>query len=145
MKNIGFLTISLILFACSAEDATLKSIDPNTVSISELKGTHTTTQVAASIVTIDGEEITAASQLKADTEYDILLKGEGADFIRIKFGHVFETLKSPVYTGSPSSEFVYRIKTSPDFDDRIYINVVPLHKDGNGFIREHPQAFFLPN
>ena len=83
--------------------------------------------------------------LIADTEYDIILKGEGADFIRIKFGHVFETLKSPVYTGSPSSEFVYRIKTSPDFDDRIYINVVPLHKDGNGFIREHPQAFFLPN
>ncbi|HEY8513122.1 MAG TPA: hypothetical protein VIL31_14280 [Cyclobacteriaceae bacterium] len=145
MKNIGFFIISLISLGCSTEDRILKSIDPNAINIRELKGTHTTTQVAASIVTLDGEEITEAGQLKADTEYDIILKGEGADFIRINFGHVFEILKSPVYTGSPSSKFVYRIKTSPDFDDRIYINVVPLHLDGNEFIREHPQAFFLPN
>jgi len=145
MKNIGFLIISLIFFGCSTEDTMLRSIDPNAINISELKGTHATTQVTASIVTLDGEKIADASQLKADTEYDIILKGEGADFIRIKFGHVFETLKSPVYTGSPSSKFVYRIKTSSNFDDRIYINVVPLHQDGNGFIREHSQAFFLPN
>lgn len=145
MKSIKFLVILiLILVGCSNEDTRLESIDPNEIDINRLKGTHATTQVNASIVTAGGEEIKDISQLKPDTEYNIILKGEGADFIRIKFGHVFNILRAPSYDGAPSNEFVYRIKTSTDFDDRIYINVVPLHRNGNDFIRERSQTFFLP-
>lgn len=141
-KYFTIIIILVVSFGCSNDDDKTQIIDPNTVDLHNIKGTRTSTSVEVSIKTTAGEKITEVEALRPNTEYDITMKGN-ADFLRISNGHIFEVLKVPDYKSS-TDEFTYRIKTGSDFADRILINVVPLHKKENGFVRERTQVIFLP-
>lgn len=101
------------------------------------------TPVDVSITNTSGEILNEIDQLHPNTEYNIILKGDGADFLRVSSGHIFEVLDKPTFHES-KVEFIYRVRTSADFADRILINVVPLHKSGDKFVRERTQVFTLP-
>jgi hypothetical protein len=140
MQKIIFFFATLMVFAACQDDK--DKVNPNTVNLNALQGTHTVSPLEAKIYNNRNEEVLEVADLQPDHEYKIVLKGEGTDFIRIKNGHVFEVIEQP--TVASGEETTYRIKTGTDFADRLYLNVVPLHKSGDTFIREKSQAVFLP-
>lgn len=144
MNNfLSILFFGLIVFGCNSDDEKIQAVDPNKVDLNKLAGISAVTSVEASLRNTSGEPMDDIEQLQPNTEYYIVLEGEGADFLRISYGHIFEILDHPE-SQSSNTQFIYKIKTSADFADRILINVVPLHENEGQFLRERTQVHFLP-
>lgn len=142
-KYIIILFAFVVAFGCTKDDENMRQANPNLIDLHSLEGTEAVTNVRVTITNTTGEVVKPADQLHHSTEYNIILEGEGVDFLRISYGHIFEILEEPQFREG-QDEFIYKVRTSPDFADRLLINVVPLHRQDDNFIRERAQVFTLP-
>jgi hypothetical protein len=145
MKNAFYFFIAMLLVsACNQETVKDGKFDPYTSSLDNLEGVTSSSALEIRMTDVNGATIINYADLKPNTEYVISLLSKDAEFLRIKNGDGYQLLRGPSLDNHTYGRSEYRIITNPDFTDRIFINVVPLHHSRDKFIRERSQVFLMP-
>lgn len=155
MKNIFLLIpVALLLSACNAQEENEISVEGRALystDINQIAGTNSTTDFDAKLLELNGQEVTDLSQLKPNTIYDLVAESESPAYFRIKFSDGFTVINAPVAMHNsrraieaPSTMTKFTIRTNEDAVSGIYVNIVPLHKNGDDIARERSKNFMFP-
>ncbi|PRY09827.1 hypothetical protein CLV24_11731 [Pontibacter ummariensis] len=154
MRNILILIpMIVLLLSCNeqeGEEVTVDNVSLYSADIKQMAGTKASTNFSAKLVDLSGHEVTDQSQIKANSIYLIRVESGSPAYFRIKFADGFTVIDAPKGNqsgdepGPPSTTATFTIKTNEDAASGVYVNIVPIHKDGNAVIRERSKNFLFP-
>ncbi|MCJ8167659.1 hypothetical protein MKJ04_22670 [Pontibacter sp. E15-1] len=155
MKNIFlFIPIILLFFACNTQEydeVSDKKTNLYSKDIKQISGTNSITDFDAYLLDLNGQEVTDLSHLKPNAVYDIVVESKSPAHFRIKFSDGFTVINAPASISNsrrtievPSTSTIFTIKTNQDAASGVYVNIVPIHRNGKDLIRERSKNFLFP-
>ena len=164
MRTSMFALGSLIMASCSTAKDTVPQPVPTVASISTqkeslsinnarlnwlgtLQSNSEVTPFYVEVHSISGEHLTTLAQIRPDTDYSLIIKGEKPARYAVKTTSGFTitdaSQSQSLYQLGAATELIIPIHTDITPTSSLFMSVVPIHSQGRVLIKEKPKSFLL--
>ncbi len=164
MRTSMFALGSLIMASCSTAKDTVPQPVPTVASMSTQKEPLSTnnarlnwlgtlqsnsevTPFYVEVHSISGEHLTTLAQIRPDTDYSLIIKGEKPARYAVKTTSGFTitdaSQSQSLYQLGAATELIIPIHTDVNPVLSLFISVVPIHSQGRVLTKEKPKSFLL--